>query len=394
MKTIKQIREEYDNRVLDQAQSAPDELVLEGREKSKSFKSSSAVPSPSEMPAMLLFRRMAYRLYPNKQVVALYYSKAVDKYLSIPFGPDGNLNLSESSVYNTYEEMLVSEGAKWDIAKGALKGAAHGAIRGGAIGGAIAPGPGTVIGAGVGAVRGAYKGAKRASDKTVKESFQSRVAELREDREEQLDEFIGAAIKAVPAIGRAVAGSAAGEAIIAGGKKLVGAAGSLLKKLKPKAKTAPKPRKVPSGKGAALAGAAGAAAGSAASDSGGDSKPEDLATVGGYGDSAVTKTRGDLLRSKASPRTSSSWKAAPEPKQKKEPIEENKITDLRNMVESENSIHEMVINGKTITLNTTMAKRILEVYDSVNTKNKKIVESMLNEDLESFKKLLNFSIKA
>jgi hypothetical protein len=41
-----------------------------------------------------------------------------------------------------------------------------------------------------------------------------------------------------------------------------------------------------------------------------------------------------------------------------------------------------------------MAKRILEVYDSVNTKNKKIVESMLNEDLESFKKLLNFSIKA
>ena len=51
------------------------------------------------------------------------------------------------------------------------------------------------------------------------------------------------------------------------------------------------------------------------------------------------------------------------------------------------------INGRAITLNTSMAKRILEVYDSVNTKNKKIVESMLNEDLESFKKLLNFSIK-
>jgi hypothetical protein len=40
-----------------------------------------------------------------------------------------------------------------------------------------------------------------------------------------------------------------------------------------------------------------------------------------------------------------------------------------------------------------MAKRILEVYDSVNTKNKKIVEGMLNEDLESFKKLLNFSVR-
>ena len=52
------------------------------------------------------------------------------------------------------------------------------------------------------------------------------------------------------------------------------------------------------------------------------------------------------------------------------------------------------INGRAITLNTSMAKRILEVYDSVNTKNKKIVESMLNEDLDTFKKLLNFSIKA
>ena len=76
------------------------------------------------------------------------------------------------------------------------------------------------------------------------------------------------------------------------------------------------------------------------------------------------------------------------------PIKENKISDIRGMVESDGTLHEMNINGKTVTLNTSMAKRILEVYDSVNTKNKKIVESMLNEDLESFKKLLNFSIKA
>ena len=41
-----------------------------------------------------------------------------------------------------------------------------------------------------------------------------------------------------------------------------------------------------------------------------------------------------------------------------------------------------------------MAKKIVRVYESVNAKNKKIVENMLNEDLDSFKKLLNFSIKA
>ena len=75
------------------------------------------------------------------------------------------------------------------------------------------------------------------------------------------------------------------------------------------------------------------------------------------------------------------------------PVKENKIVDIRNMISEGTDNMDLEINGRTITLNTSMAKRILEVYDSVNTKNKKIVESMINEDLESFKKLLNFSIK-
>jgi hypothetical protein len=75
------------------------------------------------------------------------------------------------------------------------------------------------------------------------------------------------------------------------------------------------------------------------------------------------------------------------------PIKENKISDIRNMINEETDNMDLHINGRTVTLNTSMAKRILEVYDSVNTKNKKIVESMLNEDLESFKKLLNFSVR-
>ena len=74
-------------------------------------------------------------------------------------------------------------------------------------------------------------------------------------------------------------------------------------------------------------------------------------------------------------------------------IHENKMSDIRAMINEGVETMSLPINGKEITLNTSMAKRILEVYDSVNTKNKKIVESMLNEDLESFKKLLNFSIR-
>ena len=144
MKTLKQIKEEYDNIVLSQELNIPDELMLEGRE-SDSIKSHRAAPSFSQMPAMLLFRRVAYRLYPHKQVVALYYSKTVDKYLSVPFGPDGNLNLSESQVFNTYEEYMIDEGAKWEAIKGALKGAAHGAVRGFFKGSAVAAEPGAAI---------------------------------------------------------------------------------------------------------------------------------------------------------------------------------------------------------------------------------------------------------
>ena len=117
------------------------------------------------------------------------------------------------------------------------------------------------------------------------------------------------------------------------------------------------------------------------------------------------KPSGALLRDKPGVRTSSSWEKRP----KEDPIlrsrektaeikqlqsvKENKMSDLRDMINEGYDSMSISINGRQVTLNTSMAKRILEVYDSVNTKNKKIVESMLNEDLESFKKLLNFSIK-
>lgn len=489
MKTLKQIKEEYDNITLSQMPEAPEDLVLEGRE-AVSMKSNRTVPAFSQMPSMLLFRRVAYRLYPNKQVVALYYSKMVDKYLSIPFGPDGNLNLSESTVYNTFEEMELEEGAKWEAAKGALKGALHGTIRGGAIGGAIAPGPGTAIGAVVGGVRGAYKGGKAGYEKgknmeedwqsvnrhdktdglsqkavnayrrenpgsklktavtekdpsgkraarrksfcsrmggmkkrltsaktardpdsrinkalrrwNCEEDFKMKLSQLREHRqEEQVDEWV---IPAIQAAGRLALGTAAGEAIYQGAKRI---GSKVLNKLRSKTPTTKTP-KTPKKSGAADV-AAGAGAGAAASLA---SKAADALMTGGNtgaaGD-AVTKSKTGLIHDRPTPKSFSSsklakdggdevfnsrYKASLSKEFNKSPQQnENKIDDIRNMINEGNENHNLEINGRTITLNTSMAKRILEVYDSVNTKNKKIVESMLNEDLESFKKLLNFSIK-
>ena len=127
-------------------------------------------------------------------------------------------------------------------------------------------------------------------------------------------------------------------------------------------------------------------------------------------DSAWEKHKGQLVRAKPQSKATSSWKAAKPSdatfdskyretirKTFDKPataVAENKIADIQNMLNEGVETMDLSINGRSVTLNNSMAKKIIRVYESVNTKNKKIVESMLNEDLDSFKKLLNFSIKA
>jgi Domain of unknown function (DUF6321) len=473
MKTIKQIREEYDRISLDQVHNVPDELMLEGRE-SVVKSAGKAVPSPANMPAMLLFRRVAYRSYPGKQTVALYYSKLVNKYLSVPFGPDGNLNLSESVIHDTLDEGKITKaivGGLKAIPSGALKGAAWGNV---------AHLPGMAVGATIGGAVSAYKGAKKAynkakeqenmeedwqkinrRDKTdglspeavrayrnenprsnlqtavteknptgrrasrrksfcsrmggmkkrltsaknardpdspinkalrrwnCEESFKEKLAEKRQLREEQLDENpVALARMAIPAIakyGKKIPGAAAvGDMVVSGGKKLLS---------KIKTPKTPKPKKAPatpkSGTGAAAdaaSAAAGAAAGAAATKASETSDKDS--------GSAFTPHKADLITAKTQPKMSSSYENAYRQRVMSGQANENKISDIQNMINEGNEFMDLSINGRTITLNNSMAKKIIRVYESVNTKNKKIVESMLNEDLDSFKKLLNFSIKA
>ena len=492
MKTIKQLREEYDNKTL--VQNVPDELMLEGRE-SVIKSSDKAAPSPANMPAMLLFRRVAYRSYPGKQTVALYYSRIVNKYLSVPFGPDGNLNLSEAVVLDTIEEGIVG-----DTVKGGLKGAAHGFVRGAFMGAAIAPPVGTVVGALGNAARLGYKGAKSAYQKSkekeqgqnkmnedwsnskyknpeggltkagvmayrrehpgsklqtavttkpsklkpgskaanrrksfcasmggmkerltsaktardpdsrinkalrkwnCEESFKAKLAEKRQLQENPA--LLGALRTAGPAIVKNIkkipGATAVGDAIASTGKRLFNKVAGKSPKITPKPRKAPpskQPGKQPGKQTPDID--VDALANALTNKSSGDQKSPF--------DGAITPHKADLLSAKREPQMTSTYKMAPHDANptftsryrqsltSSKTVNENKISDIRTMVEMNNDKHDMSINGRTITINTSMAKRILEVYDSVNTKNKKIVESMLNEDLESFKKLLNFSIKA
>ena len=92
MKNLSQIREETEHLVT---------------EKNNKF------PNINEIPLILIFRRKTYRIYPNNQVVALYYSSALDKYLSIPFGETGNLNLSEEELEEGVIGDTIEKGRKY-----------------------------------------------------------------------------------------------------------------------------------------------------------------------------------------------------------------------------------------------------------------------------------------
>ena len=444
MKTLKQIREDFNEQYLDQI-----DLMLEvkGDITGKDTKAMTArIPSSKEMPVMLIFRRISYRLYPNKQVVALYYSHMIGKYLSVPYGPGGTVNLSEAVIMDELDEDWQDVNRK-DKTDGLSQAAVNAYRR---------EHPGSKLKTAVteknpsgkraarrksfcsrmGGMKKRLTSAKTARDPdsrinkalrrwNCEEDFKLRLEQLREEaygaKDAALDaaSFIPGPVGSAASLGSAyrswkrgdkvgaaldVAGALPGVGYLAKGAKAAKAASEVSKVAKA-GKAAEVASKV--GKAAKTAGSkvakvaskvgkvgrlAGAAAGLAAGLSGGSSDSSSSAakekTYGGF-----ARDVGKVKTGSAAPVAAQTATEKSKERQALKKLSENTITDIQSMLESGDSLHEMVINGKTVTLNNNMAKRIIEVYDSVNTKNKKIVEGMLNEDLESFKKLLNFSIR-
>ena len=418
--------------------------MLEGRESVVMKSSGRGVPLPSDMPTMLMFRRIAYRLYPNKQVVALYYSKLVNKYLSIPFGPNGNLNLSEAVVHDTLEEGILKTIGK--TAVGALEGGFHGGLRGAAWG-RIAGVPGLTLGGVVGGVVGGIKGGKRAYDKAKEDEkmqedwsdakYKSPSGGLTQAGVDAYNRQTGGHLKT--AVTTKPSKLKKGSKAANRRKSFCARMGGMKKRLT-SAKTARDPdsrinkalrkwnceesfrqklaekRQERIDEIAPLVGAALRAAGGYALDKVIDwattpdkknkkdknkepiFKPHDATrlvhdkpTHKAISSFTYKRPTDDTFNSKYKSTLS---KELDKPSQQRQQIAENKISDIQNMLNEGNDTMDLSINGRTVTLNNSMAKKIIRVYESVNTKNKKIVESMLNEDLDSFKKLLNFSIKA
>lgn len=94
MKTVKQI---LDNSAILEDICLPDQALQEGLLKKEkpvdrlamvdSDKPSIGWPADKNIPVIILLKRKAIRVYPDNQKIALYYSQALNKYVSIPFGP-------------------------------------------------------------------------------------------------------------------------------------------------------------------------------------------------------------------------------------------------------------------------------------------------------------------
>jgi hypothetical protein len=431
MKTLKQLREEYDADFLTQV--LPEELVLE---ENKSYTSAPTPPSPNKMPAMLLFRRVSYRLFPGRNFVALYYSKTLDKYLSIPFGPEGNLNLSEAVIYDTLEDIELKEDWQDVNRKDKTDGLSQKAVNA-----YRRENPGSKLQTAVteknpkgkraarrksfcsrmGGMKKRLTSAKTANDPdsninkalrrwNCEEDFKMKLHELRMQQNEGVRDVLDAGAEAIvpyysagkklykgdykgaatdAAVDTALlaTGAVAGKALAGGARLASKGLGRLASKFgKGTSKTAPKPRKAPATKVPVKSGMPDVNINLGGSKSGGPDmsdnpkiqfRPVDIKTKSSW-----------EQRSSGDPIYKSRMKT-----QSLTPVKENKMSDLRQMIDEGRDTMDIGINGRSVTLNTGMAKRILEVYDSVNSKNKKIVENMLNEDLESFKRLLTFSIR-
>jgi hypothetical protein len=63
-------------------------------------------------------------------------------------------------------------------------------------------------------------------------------------------------------------------------------------------------------------------------------------------------------------------------------------------VENDLSKSDLKFGDESISINNRIASKVLNVHESLNKKNKKKFEKMINEDLVSFKKAINFVVKA
>jgi len=288
-------------------------------------------PSEAKIPPVLILKRKAIRVYPDNQKIALYYSQSLDKYISIPFGPK-----SDELGIHMNEENKEIEMKKISMTQD--------------------------------------KELHSLRESSPRETFRNK---LKDVREEKLDEFLGPAISAAANIlskvgpGLARAGARAGSYSKLAIKKGVRKGKNYLSQGLTNLKTnSDSPggldldgvvRPVSGGHEFSAAGRAGPPVG--------NPLPQNRMSAG-------VPTATDLVAQKKL------WSE-----------ESTNVDKIKHMVESESKNTTVHFGDSSILINNRTGKKILDIHESLNKTNKKKFEKMLNEDIISFKKAINFVVK-
>ena len=377
----------------------------------------------NQIPSLIIMKRRAIRVFPDGQKVALYWADRINKYISVPFQSIGiseetigeakkskknkddklaNYYRRTSGTSNNDAVQLRKDLRTSKTFTGALKTASRdasgdtatrlGATLGGAMRlramkkGAEARVKKTRSSAGITALRKKSKmvstvNPARASEvKTLakshsaaaagmghSESFRTKLAMIRENRE--IDENL------VTKIIGGVAG-----AVVKGGKKLLQKVPKTKVPKTPKTPGIKKPfRSSRLGKLARLALGAGGAGGGGGGD-GGSSSTDIRVQRPGY-ERLVNKAGVDPYKTK---RTRDFETSASQ----NESVE--LLKNLKVIAESSGDTVLNFVDG-TINVSPSVASKIVETYNALNSENKKVVQEMINRDKNSFMKFANFA---
>ena len=199
-------------------------------------------------------------------------------------------------------------------------------------------------------------------------------------------DYAGAALdaaSAIPVLGYAA--KAAKMAKVARAARKTGKTGKGLSKGSRMARLAVKARRLARGAGAAL--------GALGSDGGGSNSSPDTSSKPTYNftkkPELSSPTKADANAARNAKRLTLDTKAQQSMIQK----ESNVLDTIKSIVENDISEQTIRFNKNEISINNTVAKKLLNVYESVNKTNKKKMEQMLNESATSFNKVLTFAVR-
>lgn len=342
-------------------------------------------PKEGDAPAVIVLQRKAIRVFPDNQKIALYYSQALDKYVSIPLGPQNStLGIHMSEETNNLEKGDNGIKKKYNIiAKLPPENL-----------GIKLKNPHSVM------MDKTVEKYKKVTDDTSKKmmkakeepimthTFKKHLQKLREEAAQQVTEIA----PVIPAVVKAASAAKAVYDTVKGAKKVGSTISKVGRRVKGKHSIASKLKNFMKSK-----------------DDNGGAKENDLKPITGATphetsapgrytanisgtqrislDAASVQQQADANRRIYGRSGSTSMPAMAGA------MNEDVFDTISKLATKRNAKKQIQISENSISINSRMAKRIISVYDSLNETNKEKMKKMINESVVSFKKVLDFAIR-